>query len=206
VTAFTFSVEQIRSAPPEVRRWIANEISRAFGGLAGASPQAPASGASQPEAAALAACTVPEVMPVFELIADDPVASRLFFELAREHSVDSGLPEVRALKVADLLHHVGLPDLNSLLDGLTAIDRAFHQIHGERAGGLFGLDDAGHVYLHEVTQSSIRRIWEELVRARATAASKPVPQTEGFMPPHVGPSEDVAAHAARPLPGGNLPF
>ncbi len=31
MTSFTFSAEQVRSAPPEVRRWMENEIARALG-------------------------------------------------------------------------------------------------------------------------------------------------------------------------------
>lgn len=210
MTAFTFSVEQIRSAPPEVRRWIVTEISRAFSAIAGVSSQPPADGVRRPEPATLAASTVPEAMRVVELIGGDVVASRLFFELAREHAVDTGMPEVRAVRVADLLHHVGLPDMHSLLGGLTVIERAFRQVHGDGDGSLFGIDESGHVYLHEATQASIRRVWEELVLARAAAerqlAAEPVPPTEGFMPPRVGPSEDVASHAARPARGGNLPL
>jgi hypothetical protein len=205
VTAFTFSIEQLRSAPPEVRRWFAGEIGRALGGVEGPRPEMP----RHPEPTTLAACTAAEALQIFELIGNDAIATRLFFELARETLVGSSLPGVHALRMADLLHHVGLPGQDSLIAGLAMIDRAFRQIHGEHAGSLFGFDDAGHIYLHETTQLSIRRVWEELVQAHAAepeAAPEAAPRGEGFVAPRVGPSEDVATHAARPLPGRDRPF
>ncbi len=207
--AFTFSVEQLRSAPIEVRRWAVNEIAHALGVVSGSRPEAPVNEPRQAEPMTLAACTAPQALQIFEAIANDVIAARVFFELARESAIDSGVPGVHALRVADLLHHVGLPGPDSLIGGLAAIDRAFRQLHGERAGSLFGFDNAGHVYLHETTQASIRRVWEELVQARAAAerepAVEPVPRPENFIPQHVGPSEDIAAHAAHTLHGGALP-
>ncbi|MGA8757738.1 MAG: hypothetical protein WB611_15645 [Stellaceae bacterium] len=35
MTSFTFSLEQLRSAPPEVRRWIETEIAAAVSGMTG---------------------------------------------------------------------------------------------------------------------------------------------------------------------------
>ncbi len=217
MTAFTFSVEQLRAAPPEVRRWVANEIARALGGVGGLPAGGPdAEPTPQEQPMTLAACTAPEALQVFELIANDVIVARLFFELAREHAFATNLPGLHALRMADLLHHVGLPDQNSLVGGLAAIDRAFRQVRGmsggerggDRAGSLFGFDDAGHVFVHEATQASIHRVWEELVHARAATepAGEAGPRLEGFTPPHVGPSEDVAGHAAAPRHGGNPPL
>ena len=31
MTSFTFSAEQIKSAPPEARRWMENELAKALG-------------------------------------------------------------------------------------------------------------------------------------------------------------------------------
>ena len=39
MTAFTFSVEQLRSAPPEVRRWFAGEITRSLGSIEAPHPE-----------------------------------------------------------------------------------------------------------------------------------------------------------------------
>jgi hypothetical protein len=207
VTAFTFSVEQLRSAPPEVRRWVVNEIGRALGGVSAALHSEP----RQAESVALATCTAQEALQIFELIGGDAITARLFFELARSGTLNSGLPGLQVFRTADLLHHAGLTSNDSLLDGLALIDRAFRQVHGEPAGSLFGYDDAGHIYIHEATQASVRRVWEELVQARAGAERQPasfqaVPRPASFNPPHLGPSEDIAAHGARPHPEAGLPL
>lgn len=196
MTAFTFSIEQLRAAPPEVRRWFSGEIARTLGAV-----EPPRPDARQAEAMTPAACTPAEALQIFQLIGDDAIATRLFFELAREVGIGANLPGLHALRMADLLHHVGLPGEDSLVGGLAMIDRAFRQVHGGDAGSLFGFDDAGHLYLHEMTQASIRRVWHELVEARAAAereAAREVAPRQGFVAPHVGPSEDIAAHVATP--------
>ncbi len=209
MTAFTFSAEQLRTAPPDVRRWVANEIAHALAGIAAPQPEMP-----RPEppsdTAALAACTPPQALQILELIGNDPIVGRLFFELARDSTVDSGMPGLHVLRTADMMRHAGLANNEALIAGLTAIDRAFHQVNGARPGNLFGFADAGHLYIHEVTQASIRRVWEELSRAGAAAerqaAPTPVPPPPSFIPPHLGPSQDIATHDGYVSPRGDFAF
>lgn len=196
MTAFSFSDDQLRSAPPEVRRWLAGEIARSLRSIDMQHPEPHAA-----EQMTLSACTTGEALQIFELIGHDPIATRLFFELAREGSIRTSVPGLNALRTADLLHHTGLPGQESLIAGLTQIDRAFHQIHGGSGSSLLGSDGAGHIFIHENTQLSIRRIWQELIEARTAREGPPVggvPRSDGFVAPHVGPSEDVATHAATP--------
>jgi hypothetical protein len=98
------------------------------------------------------------------------------------------------MRIGDLLHHAGFAGTESLFAGLGAIDGAFHRVRGDGdagvgdSGSLFGFDDAGHLYIHEMTQASIRRVWEELVQAHAAAAAEreaaemATPRFEGFAP------------------------
>ena len=58
MTSFSFTPEQIKSAPPEVRRWFENEIATLLRELAGQRPQP----AHSPE---LAACTTEETEALF---------------------------------------------------------------------------------------------------------------------------------------------
>jgi hypothetical protein len=81
MTSFTFTAEQIRSAPAEVRRWFENEIATAFA-LAG-QQHAPT------HAAELAACTPQEALRLFELIKEDFAATQVFLELARQTPITS---------------------------------------------------------------------------------------------------------------------
>jgi hypothetical protein len=208
VTAFTFSSEQLRTAPLEVRRWVAAEIAHALAGVAAPQPEMPRP-PTQAEPPALAACTPGEALQIFELIGGDPIVGRIFFELARDNTVDSGMPGLHMLRIADLMRHAGIADNEAAVAGLSTIGRAFRQVRGE-PGNLFGLGDAGELYVHAATQASIRRVWEELIRAR-TAADRPTaphagPATPDFVPPHLGPSEDVATHDRHPSPKGNFTF
>jgi hypothetical protein len=79
MTAFSFSLEQLRSAPPEVRRWAEREIAASLAQIAGPVRQLwPA------QEAALAACTPDEAAQLFDLIKGDYLLSQVFFELGRE--------------------------------------------------------------------------------------------------------------------------
>lgn len=213
MTAFTFSAEELRTAPPEVRRWVAGKIAHALAGVAAAEPPT-SRPATPPQATALAACTPGEALQMFELIGGDPTTGRIFFELARDSAVDSGMPGLHMLRIADLMRHAGIVDNEALIAALSAIDRAFRQVRGEQPGNLFRFGDAGQLYVHAATQAGIRQVWEELTRATAAADGPAAPDTVSamphFVPPHLGPSEEVAGHAGyadrRASPPGNFPF
>jgi hypothetical protein len=79
VIGLTFSLDQVKSAPPEVRRWIEREAAAALAALSRPEP-----GPSHTHAGALSACTVPEAAEVYELIKSNFLLSQVFFELARE--------------------------------------------------------------------------------------------------------------------------
>jgi len=74
MTSFTFSVEQLKAAPPEVRRWVEHEIGAALGTLSRFDHDP-----SQVHSSALAACTPQEALQIFELIKDNFLLSQVFF-------------------------------------------------------------------------------------------------------------------------------
>ena len=181
--SFTFPAEQIRSAPPEVRRWIERVLAAALG------PAEPGHDPPEVHAPSLAACTAEEAILLFDLIKGNFLIAQVFLELARDSSVGRSAAPLHALNLADILHHTKLADGDRLTDCLEAINRAFQSLRGDREATLFGFDASGHVYIHEATYQSIRRLWEQLVGAAAPAAA-------GFAAPQLGPSENIAAHAA----------
>ena len=187
MTSFTFSVEQVRSAPPEVRRWLEHEIAAAVAGLG-----RPEHDPAQVRAAGLAACTPDEAVQIFELIKDNFLLAQVYFELAREMPSSRSAPPLHALSIADMLSHTRLADGDRLADCFTAINQVFQQIRGAPDAALFGFDQYGHVYVHETTHHSIRRVWEQLLAAHSAIANEPEPAA--FTLPHLGPSEDIAAH------------
>ena len=77
MTSFTFSLEQLKAAPPEVRRWVEHEIGVALGALGRLDHDT-----SQVHSSALAACTPEEALQIFQLIKDNFLLSQVFFELA----------------------------------------------------------------------------------------------------------------------------
>jgi len=196
MTSFTFSVEQVKSAPPEVRRWFEREIAASVAALG-----RPEHDPSQAHAAALAACTPDEAFQIFELIKGNFLLSQVYFELGREMPSSPAAPPLHALSIADILRHTRLPDGDRLGDCLTAINQAFQSIRNTPDAALFGFDQYGHVYIHETTHHSIRQVWEQLFAAHSAAASGPPPGA--FTLPRLGPSEDIASHVPEYRRPGN---
>jgi hypothetical protein len=186
MTSFTLSIEQIRSAPPEVRRWIEREITTALAGLT-----RPEHDPSQLHETALAACAPEEAAQLLEMIKGNFLLSQIFFELGRDMPISRGAAPLYPLSIAEILRHTRLGDGDRLVDCFTAINQAFQTIRGDPEATLFGFDQQGHVFIHETTHSSIRQLWEHLFLAHPPVQGAP---TLGFTAPHLGPSEDVAQH------------
>jgi hypothetical protein len=191
MTSFTFSLEQLKAAPPEVRRWFEHEIGGALG-ILGRLDHDP----SHAHDGSLAACTPEEALHIFEAIKDKFLLSQVFFELARETPAGRVAPPFHALNIADILRHTRLPDGDRLADCLTAINQVFQRVRNDPEAALFGFDQFGHVYIRDTTHHSVRLLWEQLFAAQP---SRPAPM--GMDLPHLGPSEDVASHP----PGFVLP-
>jgi hypothetical protein len=187
MTSFTFSIEQVRSAPPEVRRWIERELTAALAVLNRLEHDP-----SQVHAAALAACTPQEAAQLLEMIKGNFLLSQVFFELARDMPNSHNASPLHPLSVADILRHTRLGDGDRLVDCFTAINQTFQTIRNDPEATLFGFDQQGHVFIHQTTYDCIRQLWEQLFTAHAPVANGPGPA--GFAPPHLGPSEDIVQH------------
>ena len=195
MTSFTFSLEQLKAAPPEVRRWVEHEIGAALGALSRFDHDA-----SQVHSSALAACTPEEALQVFEAIKDNFLLSQVFFELARETPAGRAAPPLRALNIGELLRHTRLSHGDRLADCLTAINQVFQTVRNDPAAALFGFDQYGHVYIHESTHHSVRRAWGQLFVSDQQPSSQTAPL--GLTLPHLGPGEDIAGHTPTyPRPG-----
>ena len=191
MTSFTFTAEQVRSAPPEVRQWMVRQIAQAL-----AIAERPSHDPSQAQRAQLSACSVDEALQVFNLIRGDFLQTQVFFELARDAAPGRTAPSLHVLDMADILHHTRLRDGDALVETLEALNAAFRTVHRDPEATLFGFDTHGHVYVHQETHLSVRHLWEQLVRVaqQATAPVEP-PVMSGFAAPHLGPNEDVVSHA-----------
>jgi hypothetical protein len=193
MTGFTFSLEQIRSAPPEVRRWVEREIAASLSRI-----NAPVRDSALAHAAALAGCNPDEAAQLFELIKGDFLLSQVFFELGREAPEAHGAAPLHAVAIGDLLRHTRLAGVERLGAYFGAIDQAFRAIRNGPEATLFAFDQQGHVYIHETSCRSIRQLWEQLVTPMMPSAGAGErgdgPPMAGFTPPQLGPSEAVATH------------
>jgi len=184
MTSFTFSEEQVRSAPPEVRQWILNEASAALLALTKDRPVP-----SPTHAATLAACTIEEGLQIFEAIRDDVATTRVFLELAREVPVGVNSHPLHTLNIAEIMRHTQLDD-SRLIECFRTINQAFQQIRNNPEATLFGFDQTNHVYIHETTHRNIRALWEKLVRLRTPAMASPTAVAAsplGVTPPYLDP-------------------
>ena len=197
--SLTFSLDQVRSAPPEVRRWIEHEGAAALAALS-----RPELDPLHPHAAARSACTAPEAGEVYELIKGNFLLSQVFFELACETPGNRGGPSLYALGLVDMLRHTRLADGDRLVDCFNAINQAFQTIRNEPEANVFGFDQYGRVWIHPMTQDSIRELWEQLFHRQPPMTGEPAmpttgPALAGFTPSHLGPSGDVAEHTSAPV-------
>jgi hypothetical protein len=155
-------------------------------------------------AAALAACTLQEAAEAYQLIKGNFLLSQVFFELAREAPGNRGGPPLHALSLADMLRHTRLADGDRLVGCFSAITQAFRTVRNDPEGSLFGFDQYEQVWIHQTTHDSIRELWEQLFHSQSPPASdlsiaRTAPTLDGFTPPHLGPSEDVAQHGPAPV-------
>jgi len=164
MTSFTFSAEQIKSAPPEARRWMENEIAKALGA------QAHEHDPSRMQASALAAIAIEEAAQIFNLISGNFVVTQVFFELARETPLAQGAPSLHGLNLGDMQRHVQLGDGRQLAECLNVIAHALQKVRNDPKASLFAQDERGHIYIHETTYRNIRMLREQLLPPHSSAA------------------------------------
>jgi hypothetical protein len=125
-------------------------------------------------------------------IAPEEVAVQLYAEPRNGEAPFVSELSSNPSNAADILRHTRLSDGDRLVDCFTAINQAFQTIRNDPEATLFGFDQQGHVFIHQTTHDGIRQLWEQLLAAHAPIAGGPA--LTGFMPPHLGPSEDIAQH------------
>lgn len=186
--SFAFTADQIRAAPPEVWRWLETEIVRALREAAGARPE-PA------HANELAACADDEALATFDLLQRDFTTAHVFLEFGRETPLPNSPRPLHAFAIAEFRRKLRLTD-DGLAACFAAINQVFMQVRNDPDSVLLGLDRSDHVYVHETTHASLRVLWERLAGIEADAETPSGRASAPFacVPPHIGPSEEIAAH------------
>jgi hypothetical protein len=197
MTALTLTAEQIRAAPPEIRKWLRSIIESEFQLSLRAEDE------PEPRETILAACSFEEAMAVFASVRGDYLAAQVMLELGRHSPIAAeGRRHVVGGTLVDLARHARLDNLQQLAACLERLTTAFRQVRKDGAATLFGYDQAGMVYIHETTYHSLRTLWKGLVLGEfasspeAQQAPAPSTQSAAFAPLWKAPAAETEARAA----------
>jgi hypothetical protein len=152
----TLTPEQIRTAPVEVRRWLEHELAKSLG----LQPYEPP--AAQVKREHLVACTFEEATAVLSLIQGMFPVVNVFFELGRQ-GISFGQERLEALRLADILHHTRLQNIDQVIACLDVINEAFRRVTGDTAASLYALDERGDCLIATQTQESVLRVWQHAI-------------------------------------------
>src|SRR5579872_5047141 len=155
------SAEMVRSAPPEVRRWLEHEIARTLGLHPGHEAPTHAAGTT------LVGCNHEEVRDMLSLVEGMLPVVSVFFELGRE-AASIAVHGMRAFRLADILGHTRLHMPRQVIECLEVLSRAMQQVRGDADAAFYALDDQGHCLVAEATMRSIAHLWQEIVAQRAS--------------------------------------
>jgi hypothetical protein len=158
----TLSPEQISQAPPDVRRWLEQQIV----GLLNASRVKPA---MQPPERHLIGCDLATARGILSLINEILPVVSVFFELAREPAAATA-QGLRALRLDEMARHARLQGPEQVMACLRTIDEALQRVCGAPDALLTALDGAGHCLVADTTARSILALWQEIVAARDLTA------------------------------------
>ncbi|HVS77566.1 MAG TPA: hypothetical protein VHE11_11570 [Steroidobacteraceae bacterium] len=189
--SITLSAEQIRRAPPDVRRWIEQEVAASLGF------QAPST-AAQRRPAQLAGCSHDELAAVLSLIQGIFPAVNVFFELGRK-GTSFAQDRLEAYRLSDIQHHTRLQSPEQVMSCLELINESLHRIRGSAAASFFGVD-GDYCFVAAETQRNIRRLWLELI-GQGKPAAAPVEAAGGDGP---AAAEPVPASNAAAESGGSV--
>lgn len=152
MAGITLSADEIKAAPPEVRRWLEHEVLRALG-VAPAAPAAP-----HP----LVGCNAEEARDMLALVQRMPPVVRVLWELARE-GASVAVHGMRAFRIADIQRHVALAEPQQVIECLDVLTSALRRIRGDLDAAFYAVDDQGHCLVAEATMRSIIRLWQEIM-------------------------------------------
>jgi hypothetical protein len=181
MVGIVLSEEQVRSAPPEVRRWLHGLMERTLqpghevhfdrGGFHYAADD-------------LAVCSAEEVLRLFSAVKHEPLAAELLFRLGRDnYDRPTGRHAAQPVTAAELLE--GVPLAPAQLDAaLARLNEVLRQLRGDANAVLFRRDDSGSYLVNERTQWNIHQLLVHLLEAEKRAHAIPV----SFTPPYRRPA------------------
>ena len=160
----TLTGEQIRTAPPDVRRWIEREVMATFG-----EPSRPA---DEPRGEHLAVCSPAQAEAVLAQIQGVLPVVNVFFELGRQGAI-FGQPDIEAFRLLDIAHHTRLSDVNQVVACLDIINQAYSNACGDVTARFCALDREGHCFIALETQQNILRLWQKMIARQQLSLEEP---------------------------------
>ena len=173
----TLSPEQVRAAPPEVRRWLEHELASAFG-LAADHP------APEDVATRLMGCNPDEATAMLELVQGMLPVVNVFFELGRE-AAGTPVHGLRAFRLADMMRQARLSTPEQVIECLDVLTAALRRVRGDAEALFYLLDDRGHCLVAEPTMRSVLHVWQGIVAQRALRVPQEAPPQAPAMAPVV---------------------
>lgn len=162
----TLTTDQIRNAPPDVRRWIEHEVIAALGVAVDAPVRV-----TPPQAAHLVAAGVEDAAAVLAQIQGLMPAMNVFFEFGRP-GISIGQPPVMTFRLIDILHHTRLQTIEQVITCLELINQAFAQVRGDPSARFCGFDNEGHCLIAPESQRSIAALWQSVIAKPQAAGSQ----------------------------------
>lgn len=178
----TLTSEQIRTAPPEVRRWIEREVMASFG------PQSQPT--EEPRGEHLAVCSQAQAEAMLGQIQGVLPVVNVFFELGRQGAI-FGQPNIEAFRLLDIAHHTRLSDVTQVVSCLDIINQAFSNACGDVTARFCALDREGHCFIAMETQQNILRLWQKMI-ARQQLSLEEAPASASASGPAAGDAPQAA--------------
>lgn len=161
----TLSAEQIRTAPPDVRRWIEHQVLSDLG-LGAEMPHA----ATPPaQSAHLASLTVDDAARLLAQLDEVLPAVNVLFEFGRP-GIAFGQPPVMMFRLIDILHHTRLQSTSQVMACLETINAALTEIGRDPTVRFCGFDNVGHCLVTPETQRAIATLWQSVIAKQQAVA------------------------------------
>jgi hypothetical protein len=158
MVGITLSAEQVRNAPPDVRRWIEHQVLSTLG-LGAETPPAPALPA---QSAHLIALTADDAARLLAQIENVLPAVNVLFEFGRP-GIAFGQPPMMMFRLIDILHHTRLQNISQVMACLDMINQALAAIRHDPSARFCGFDNVGHCLVPPETQRAIARLWQDVI-------------------------------------------
>jgi hypothetical protein len=162
MVGIVLSAEQVRTAPPAVRHWLEQQVAADFA----PGPLGPPASRAELDPERIAACSLPEVLEIFERIRQDGLACRVFLEFGQEPVATLHPSPLYALDIAEIARDTGIADGNQLVACFNLINSALQVERADPDATLFAFDGDGRCYVHETTHRALHLLRRDLLAPR----------------------------------------